>query len=91
MAWSGVSMAATLAFIEGTMKAPDYEEVLRKHLLPLVPTLPAGWTFQQDGARPHTAASTAAWLASKGTPPAISWPAHSPDLAPIVNIWGVMV
>ncbi len=72
MVWGGVSMAGStsLAFIERTIKAPHHQEVLRKHLLPLVPTLPAGWTFQQDGARPNVAASTHTYV--------VGSPWHSP-------------
>ncbi len=42
--------------------------------------------FQQDNAKPHTAAVTTAWLRSRRVL-VLNWPACSPDLSPIENIW----
>lgn len=43
----------------------------------------------QDGARPHSAASTQQWLRDHVPHflPAASWPPNSPDLNPIETIW----
>ena len=43
--------------------------------------------FQQDNARPHTAAATQRALRCIQQLP---WPARSPDLSPIEHIWDVM-
>ncbi len=45
--------------------------------------------FQQDNAKPHTAAITTAWLRSRRVR-VLNWPACSPDLSPIENIWRIV-
>ncbi len=45
--------------------------------------------FQQDNAKPHTATITTAWLRSRRVW-VLNWPACSPDLSPIENIWCII-
>ncbi len=45
--------------------------------------------FQQNNAKPHTAAITTAWLRSRRVQ-VLNWPACSPDLLPIENIWSII-
>ncbi len=45
--------------------------------------------FQQDNAKPHTAAITTAWLRSRRVR-VLNLPACSPDLSPIENIWRII-
>ncbi len=47
----------SLHVLEGTMNAERY---LEQHMLPSI-----GRVFQQDNAKPHTAAITTAWLRSR--------------------------
>ncbi len=92
MVWGAISLLGStkLAFVEGTVDAAAYQKTLGRYLLPLASSIGGPWWFQQDGARCHTAHSTTAWLAAKGIN-TIPWPAHSPDLSPIENLWGMMV
>ncbi len=55
--------------LEGTMNAERYIKVLEQHMLPS-----RGRVFQQDNAKPHTAAITTAWLRS-GRVRVLNWSA----------------
>ncbi len=67
----------SLHVLEGTMNAEKYIKVLEQHMLPSRRRV-----FQQDNAKPHTAAITTAWLRSRRVR-VLNWPACSPDLSPI--------
>ena len=49
-----------------------------------------GRVFMQDGARCHTANSVKYYLARKGIKNIEDWPAHSPDMNPIEELWGYL-
>ncbi len=72
---------SSLHILEGTMNAERYIKVLEQHMLPSRRRV-----FQQDNAKPYTAAITTAWLQSRRVR-VLNWPACSPDLSPIENIW----
>ncbi len=49
----------------------------------------ADYIFQQDLAPAHTAKGTKRWFNDLGVT-VLDWPANSPDLNPIDNLWGIV-
>ncbi len=86
MVWECISAYSmgSLHVLEGTMNAERYIKILEQHMLPSRRRI-----FQQDNAKPHTAAITTAWLHSRRVQ-VVNWPACSPDLSPIENIWRII-
>ncbi len=74
----------SLHVLEGTMNAERYIKGLEQHMLPFRWRL-----FQKNNAKSHTAAITTAWLHSRRVR-VLNWPACSPDLSPIENIWHII-
>ena len=93
MVWGCVSASGmgNLHICEGTINAERYIQVLEQHMLPSKQRLFHGrpCLFQQDNAKPHSAHLTTAWLRSKRVR-VLDWPACSPDLSPIENVWRIM-
>ncbi len=69
MVWGCISAygMGSLHVLEGTINAERYIKFLEQHMLPSRRHLFQGrpCVFQQDNAKPHTAAITTAWLRSR--------------------------
>ncbi|GFW57673.1 hypothetical protein TNCV_2925921 [Trichonephila clavipes] len=91
MVWGGIGYhsRSPMIRIAGTLNSQCYiSEVLEPVVLPYLQGL-ATAIFQQDNARPHVVLIVQRFFVNHQIE-LLPWPAFSPDLSPIENIWSMV-
>lgn len=90
--WGSMCRNGPISFrvFERTMTSDTYVSIIEDSFLPNVQkVIGSRWYLQQDNARAHTASNTTQFFKRERIR-IINWPARSPDLNPIGNLWAIL-
>ena len=90
MVWGMISAEGPLVRLHGRVNAVIYKELVTQHVQ-LVPTNSANQPaiFMQDNAPCHKAKTVMSFFNEENVI-VMDWPAQSPDLYPIKNVWKIL-